>query len=158
MSNTHRNKADVPDLSKDRQLERSPGGNRTCPVTGRLKRNCTCFSCVGRRNRAKGKRKQREARKSLEKQFGIAGPTQTVTGDEENWRMRVRAEVKAGQQIQALTTRFLAAEAQAEASRAHGDNRPFVFVAAPDNMSDKLVAFRLSKLAEVLEAFRGVDS
>ena len=68
--------------------------------------------------------------------------------------MRVRAEVKAGQQIQALTTRFLAAEAQAEASRAHGDNRPFVFVAAPDGMGDQLVTFRISKLGEVLEAMR----
>jgi hypothetical protein len=95
------------DLSKDAQLARSPGGNRTCPTTGELKRSCSCYSCVGSRNRRKGKRKQRETRKVLEREFGTAGPTQTVTSHEENWRMRVRLEVKSGKQVESLTKQRL---------------------------------------------------
>ena len=143
------------DLSKDAQLSRSPGGNRICPTTGELKRNCACPKCRGARNRRKGQRKQREARKALEKSFGTAGPTSTVVGNEENWRMRVRAEVKSGKQVESLTARFLAAEAQAEAARPIGDTRPFVFVAAPDGTSDKLIAFRLSQVDEILNALKG---
>lgn len=142
------------DLSKAAQLARSPGGNRLCPTTGELKRTCGCYSCIGRRNRQKGKRKQREARKTLEDHFGTAGPTVTATAHEEAWRMRVRAEVKSGQQVKAMVTRYLEAETQSEISKAIGDLRPFVFVAAPDGMGDKLICFRLSKLGEVLEAMR----
>lgn len=142
------------DLSKDAQLARSPGGNRLCPTTGELKRSCSCWSCVGARNRRKGKRSQREARKNLEAVFGGAGPSAQVTGDEENWRMRVRVEVKSGKQVEALTKRFLAAEAQSEAGKAVGDLRPFVFVAAADGTSDQIIAFRASRLAEILELMR----
>jgi hypothetical protein len=140
------------DLSKDAQLARSPGGNRTCPTTGELKRSCSCYSCVGSRNRRKGKRKQRETRKVLEREFGTAGPTQTVTSHEENWRMRVRLEVKSGKQVESLTKRFLTAEAQSNASKAEGDTRPFVFAAAPDGTSDQIIAFRLSQREAVIGA------
>lgn len=143
------------DFSKDAQLARSPGGNRACATTGKLKRDCDCYSCVGRRNRAKGKRKQREARKTADKYFGAAGPTATVTANEENWRHRVRIEVKSGKQVESLTKRFLAAEAQANVAKAEGDTRPFIFAAAPDGTSDQIWAFRASALAEVLDALRG---
>lgn len=142
------------DLSKDAQLARSPGGNRTCPDTGELKRSCGCYKCRGRRNRAKGKRKQRDARKVADKLFGTAGPTQSVTANEENWRHRVRLEVKSGKQVESLTRRFLAAEAQSDASKAVGDSRPFIFAAAPDGTSDQIWAFRASDLRAILEALR----
>ena len=138
------------DLSKDAQLSRSPGGNRLCPTTGILKRDCDCYSCRGRRNRAKGKTKQRATRKTADKLFGKAGPTQTVTANEENWRHTVRIEVKAGKQIESLTKRFLAAEAQSNASKAVGDSRPFIFAAAPDGMSDQIWAFKASDLARIV--------
>ena len=64
------------DLSKESQLARSPGReNRACPQTGITIRDCTCYSCRGRRNRTKGKKTQREVRKGLERAFGVqAGP------------------------------------------------------------------------------------
>lgn len=142
------------DLSKDAQIARSPGGNRTCPTTGETKRSCSCWACQGRRNRAKGKRKQLEARKIADKGFGLAGPTKTVTAHEENWRHRIRLEVKSGQQVKAMTTRFLEAETQSQVSKAVGDSRPFVFAAAPDGMTDQIWAFRASDLGRIIEAFR----
>lgn len=143
-----------PGFSKEAQIARSPGGNKTCPVTGELKRSCGCWSCIGRRNRNKGKRNQNQARKIADKTFGTAGPTSAVTANEENWRHRVRIEVKSGQQVKALTSRFLLAEAQAHTAKAVGDNRPFIFAAAPDGMTDQLWTFRASDLQRIIDAIR----
>jgi hypothetical protein len=73
-------------------------------------------------------------------------------GHEENLRGPFRIEVKAGAQVKAVATKFLAAEKQSEASRPIGDNRPFVFVAMPDGMSDGFAVVRLSQLDRVVEA------
>ncbi|HEY7531671.1 MAG TPA: hypothetical protein VH681_02675, partial [Nitrospiraceae bacterium] len=91
--------------SKETQLSRSPGGNRTCTATGKPKRSCDCFSCRGRRARNKGKIKQRAARKAAEKVFkASAGPSVTATANEENWRLPVRMEVKSGIQAKTVGT------------------------------------------------------
>lgn len=142
-------------LSKESQLGRSPGGWAPCKYcdSGERQRECRCPRAVGARNRAKGKRRQRTARKAL----GITVPTQAAGGQEELWRGAVRVEVKSGQQVRAMTTRYLAAEAQAETARAIGDVRPFVFVAMPDGMSDGLVVFRLSKVREIARLLTGGD-
>jgi len=115
-------------------------------------RSKPCARCRGARNRRKGKRKQNQVRKELDRHFGTAGRMSTVTANEENWRHRVRAEVKAGKQVGPVATAFLKAEKQSEAARPVGDPRPFVWVAMPDDMSDGIVAFRLSALEAVVSA------
>lgn len=112
-------------------------------------RGCTtkCPKCRGRRNKRKGARKQSKATTAL----GI--PRSSLSpGHEEFLRGEVLTEVKSGAQVGPLWTRYIAAEAQSNASRAIGDNRPFVFVAMPDGTSDGLLAFRLSKIAETVQA------
>lgn len=105
-------------------------------------RGCTCPRCQGARNRRKGLAAQRVARRAL----GVPdAKVRAALSNEEAWRGPFRAEVKSGKIVQSLTARFLAAEAQAEASRAVGDPRPFCFVAMPEHMgSDGIVAVRLS--------------
>lgn len=105
-------------------------------------RKIPCRSCLGRRNRRKGKLKQREARKAL----GIKPPRAGMAANEEEWRdANFRWEVKSGKQVQSLTARFLAAEAQSDAAKAIGDPRPFAFVAMGPGMgAEGIVAVRLS--------------
>lgn len=116
-----------------------------------------CPACRGARNRRKGQKAQREARKAL----GV--PTSkyaSQNGHEENWRGCFRVEVKAGQQVSAMTTRFLAAEAQSNAAKSEGDARPFLFFARPDGMSDGLVCVRasvwLTHIAPLIDEYGGV--
>lgn len=124
--------------SKETQLGRlwnCREGNEGCT------RGAPCRPCLGRRNRRKGLAKQRKARKAL----GVPDSRfHGQLGNEENWRGIFRAEVKAGQQVKAMTTRFLMAEKQSDANKAIGDSRPFAFVAMPDGTSDGLVCVRLS--------------
>lgn len=105
-------------------------------------RGCTCPRCQGARNRRKGLAAQRVARRQL----GVPdAKVRAALSDEEAWRGPFRVEVKSGAQVRPLATRFLAAEAQAEASHATGDPRPFMFVAMPEHMGhDGIVALRLS--------------
>ena len=63
---------------------------------------------------------------------------------EENWRWLFRVEVKSGQQVKAMATRFLEAERQANANTAMGDPRPFLFAASPAGWGDGLVCLRLA--------------
>lgn len=68
----------------------------------------------------------------------------------------VRVEVKSGKQVESLTRRFLAAEAQSEAQKAIGDSRPFVFAAVPDSFGgDAIWAVRRSDLLALIDAIRG---
>ena len=106
-------------------------------------RKCRCRSCMGRVNRSKGDAKARKARKAL----NLVGAN---TRHEEHAGGNVRWEAKAGAQIKPMWTAFLKAEAQSEAQRPMGDTRPFVMTAAPDGISDQLVAFRLSQISEVV--------
>ena len=122
-----------------------------CPDTDLPKRTCRCRTCINRKNRAKGKRKQNMVRKKL----GI--PDRKFHGadaHEENWRSAVRIEVKAGKQVGPIATRFNKAEAQSWENVKNvigGRDKPFMMVAMPDGESDGIVLFRLSKMKEVLE-------
>tara|TARA_Y100000361_G_scaffold151503_1_gene169049 strand:+ start:261 stop:809 length:549 start_codon:yes stop_codon:yes gene_type:complete len=123
-----------------------------CPETGEQKRKCRCRTCINRKNRAKGRRKQNMVRKKL----GI--PDRKFHGadaHEENWRSAVRIEVKAGKQVGPIATRFDKAEAQSWENVKNqvggGRGKPFMMVAMPDDTSDGIVLFRLSQLREVVE-------
>jgi hypothetical protein len=145
----------VTPYSKETQLANSPGGNRTCTATGKPKRSCDCFSCRGRRNRSKGKRTQREARKGLEKVFrSSAGPTLASTADEENWRLPVRPEVKSGITAAPVGTFYRNTKAQSDAKKAIADLRPFAAVASIDGESDQLVVIRMSDLQLLFDEAR----
>ncbi len=121
-----------------------------CPLYGTLGRpgrddkrrirGCGDPRARGKRNRAKGDRKARRARKRL----GITGAN---TRHEEHWGGHLRIEVKAGNQVQPIATRFNAAEKQSAQAKALGDIRPFVMVAMPDDSRDGIVLMRLSEFA-----------
>jgi hypothetical protein len=116
-------------------------------------RGCPCKVCLGRRARRSGVTKQRVARRAL----GISGPS-LGADHEENWRGRVRVEVKSGHRESVpVQTRFLACEAQSEAARSIGDNRPFMAIFMPPGTSDGLVVIRLSQLAEVARCLTEED-
>ncbi len=121
-----------------------------CPNTDVEKRKCRCRTCINRKNRAKGRRKQNMVRKKL----GIADRKfHGADAHEENWRSAVRIEVKAGKQVGPIYTRFLKAEVQSWENVKNvegGKGKPFAMVAMPDGTSDGLVIFRLSQLQEVV--------
>ena len=100
---------------------------------------CPCASCLGRRNRRKGKRKQLAARTGL----GITA-RHVLGGQEESWAGAWAVEVKAGAQVRPCTSRFTAAWTQARAAQETGDERPVVIVLMPDGSSDGVVLMRLS--------------
>lgn len=108
-------------------------------------RGCVCRRCLGKRSRAKGDLKARQARKAL----NIPGAN---TRHEELLGGLVRWESKAGAQVKPMWTAFLKAENQSEQARPFGDTRPFVMTASVDGQSDHLVCFRVSKLAETVAA------
>jgi hypothetical protein len=97
----------------------------------------------GLRNKQKGRRKQNLARKKLklpDTKF------RSLMGNEESWGGLVRVEVKAGKQIQPIWTKYLKAKEQSDKNVAIGDNRPFLFVAMPDGVSNGLVIIELDEL------------
>lgn len=144
-------------LSKEAVLARSPGGNRKCPDTGKLRAVCDCRKCVGRRSQEKGKRSQARTRKALQKVSG-GKPVATFRGqqaNEEAWRGVFRMETKSGRQVHAVVVRFLDAESQSLQEKAIGDLRPFCLaVQAQEGMSDQIWMFRSSDLPRILEALR----
>ena len=105
-------------------------------------RSAPCRRCLGSRNRRKGQRKQRQAKKIM----GVPhAPTHGLEADEEHWRHWVRIEVKAGAQVKGIASRYLAAEAQSAGAKAIGDMRPFCMVAMPDGWGQEgLVVLRAS--------------
>ena len=123
-------------------------GIASCTAVGQPTKNghprgCSnkCPQCRGRRNKAKGRKRQAAAVRAV----GI--PRSSLSpGHEEFLAGAVRVEVKAGAQAGPVWTRFVSAESQSEAARPFGDNRPFVFLAMPDGTSDGLIVFRLSQL------------
>lgn len=102
-----------------------------------------CASCRNRGNRDRGRKKQRTAVRSL--------GTYDVT-NEENIGGLLRSEVKAGAQVNPVWTRFLLSEKQSEQNRPIGDMRPFVALFMPDGTKDGLIVFRLSAIAETVQA------
>jgi hypothetical protein len=100
-----------------------------------------CRSCLGRRNRRKGQKAQRMARK-------ITGIPKAAfhgqLGNEENYRdPHFRWECKAGAQAGPVGTRFLASEKQADQNKAIGDMRYFAAQFVPSGWGgDCIVAMR----------------
>lgn len=138
------------DLSKEAQLARSPGGNRTCVHTGEPRRTCKCRSCLGRRNRNKGKTGQRAAREALmlrrERWTGREA-------NEETWTAAVRVEVKAGGNMaNPVGLRYDQMRSQSDEATAIGDNRPFVGIVKPDGWSDVVVLVKGKDLPAVVAA------
>lgn len=131
-----------------------------CPIFGTLTkasrdgnrrvRGCGDPVARGRRNKRKGQRKQAAAVTALGMPRSSIHP-----GHEEFLGGTIRVEVKAGAQVGPVATRFLAAEAQSDASKAIGDHRPFAFVAMPDLWSkgEGLVVVKLSELPQFAAAF-----
>lgn len=139
--------AELP-YSKEKQV----GRERYCTETGEslLRRNCTGPSCRGRRNRAKGKRGQRVARKALmlsDEQW--AGRQ----ANEETWTSALRIEVKAGGRMaNPVGIRYDQTRAQSDEAKPIGDTRPFAAVFKPDGWSDVLLVVKGSDLPNVVEA------
>jgi hypothetical protein len=97
-------------------------------------------------------RKQRQARKGL-----VPDPLwHSELAHEENWRGNFRFEVKSGNQVKGVASRYLAAENQSLMAKPFGDLRPFAFIAMPDGWgSEGLVVVRKSVFAALL---RGGES
>lgn len=98
-------------------------------------RGCDDPSARGKRNRAKGDRRARGARKQL----GLAGAN---TRHEELWGGPVRTEAKAGGKAKPVATAYNLARAQSEAARPIGDTRPFVASFCPDGSKHTLFVIR----------------
>lgn len=113
-----------------------------------------CVSCRNRLNRASGRRKQRSAQKALETVTGVrVARFRGQAANEETWGFGIRVEAKSGAQVGPTATRFLAAEAQSQASKRHGDSRPFAMASMPVGWgSDGIFSCRLSDLSRVVEA------
>jgi hypothetical protein len=61
-----------------------------------------------------------------------------------------RVESKAGAQVGPIATRFYAARAQSDASKALGDVRPFIMIAMPDGRSDGIILMTLKEFSELV--------
>ena len=119
-----------------------------CPNTDKLKTKCDCRTCINRRNRSKGRRKQNLARKKLNI------PNNRFHGadaHEENWSTGLRVEVKAGKQVNPLATVFYKSKQQSDVShRAFGGmGKPFIQVSMPDGTTKGIVSFQLDDIENV---------
>ncbi len=127
-----------------------------CPNTKSRKNICKCKTCIARRNRNKGRRKQNQARKLLKI------PSNRFHGadaHEENWSTGLRVEVKSGKQVQPLITVFNRGKLQSD--KAHmaygGMSKPFCHVAMPDGSNSGIISLDIKDLenfcVEVLKNF-----
>jgi|TARA_R100000278_G_C5474680_1_gene165836 hypothetical protein len=114
------------------------------------KRKRSVASRRGRNNKAKGRKKQYMAMRKLL----IPEPKlQHLRAHEEGWMDGwMRVEVKAGQQVQTLWNRYMKAKEQSD-TNLPDDERPFVFVAMPDGMSNGLVCVALDDVDEFVAAY-----
>jgi hypothetical protein len=115
----------------------------------RCVRGCRCKRCQGGRNRTGGLHKQRMARKAL----GIPATSSIRSGQEETWPGTIRAEVKSGAIVKPAVTAYLKMRLQSEASKALGDNRPFVGVAMPTGESWGVVLVSTRDLDQFVAAY-----
>jgi len=119
-----------------------------CPNSKQIKTKCKCRTCINRRNRAKGRRKQNLARKKL----GIKDNRfHGADAHEENWATGLRVEVKAGKQVNPISTFFYKCKSQSDIShRAFGGmSKPFIQVSMPDNSTKGIVSFELDDIENV---------
>ena len=128
-----------------------------CGLFGTLRKNpeghvrgCTCPKCMGQRNRRKGLKKQRDARKAL----GVAPSHKFGDANEENWQDHLFAnEVKAGAQIKPAVTAWQRIELQVQSNQiAVGSlKKPCRAVLMPDGWGKEgLVMVRLSTWQELI--------
>ncbi len=103
-------------------------------------------------NRSNGRSKQMRAKEMLgvpERKFG------GKSADEEHWNSEVRFEVKSGNQVEPIATRFYKAEKQsldyAGKQKDGSMNKPFAMVAMPHGTGDGIVLCRLSEIKRVVE-------
>ncbi len=146
-------------MSDDRKGECQGNRDRCnlpdCPKFGLLGRvgrdgkrrvkGCNDPVARGKRNRSKGDAKARRARKKL----GLFATGKAGSRHEEHWTGAFRVESKAGAQVGPIATRFFDAKAQSDASKAHGDIRPFVMIAMPDGTSEGICLMTLSEFSEL---------
>ncbi len=139
--------------------QKNSAGN--CVKTNIIKTKCKCRTCINRRNRAKGKRKQNIVRKKMKI------PNSRFHGadaHEENWKSGVRVEVKAGKQVEQVEKAFTRAKLQSDTNhKAIGSlSKPFVYVAMPDGTENGIVCFQLNDIEnvcyEILKGFGYFDS
>jgi hypothetical protein len=119
-----------------------------CPNTNKIKTACDCRTCINRRNRSKGRRKQNIARKKL----GIKDNRfHGADAHEENWNTGLRVEVKAGKQVQPVFTLYNKCKLQSDVSHnaIGGTNKPFIQVSMPDNSTKGIVMFELDNIENV---------
>ena len=119
-----------------------------CPNTNEIKTKCQCRTCINRRNRAKGRRKQNMARKLLKI------PNNRFHGadaHEENWSTGLRVEVKAGKQVEGLSKVFYKSKKQSDLSHQSfgGSSKPFVQMSMPDNSSKGIISFETDNIENV---------
>lgn len=122
-------------------------GRYGTPLRNGHVKGCPCRRCLGRRNKAKGRRKQSAAARAV----GIPR-SNLAPGHEEHFGGALRVEVKAGAQVGPIDTRYRNARAQSDQSRSIGDNRPFAFLAMPDGQKHGYVVVRTDELKQVLLA------
>jgi len=135
--------------------------DKSCPLFGTLGRadrrgvrrvrGCADPAARGKRNRRKGDSKARRARKKL----GLGGH---LTRHEENWGGALRVEIKAGNQVKTIATKFNLAKAQSDAAKALGDIRPFAMVAMPDGSSEGIVLMTLSEFSDIVSLLTEKES
>tara|TARA_R100000808_G_C2136099_1_gene144433 strand:+ start:1227 stop:1757 length:531 start_codon:yes stop_codon:yes gene_type:complete len=119
-----------------------------CKNSNEIKTKCKCRTCINRRNRSKGRRKQNIARKKL----GIKDNRfHGADAHEENWATGLRVEVKAGKQVNPISTFFYKCKTQSDIShRAFGGmGKPFIQVSMPDNSTKGIVSFELDDIENV---------
>lgn len=127
----------------------------TCPqLHDECTRKAPCVSCRNRRNRRKGRDKQRVGVKLIEHAFDLSfGDFRGQRAHEELMRGPIRIEAKSGAQTKPAATRYLKSEQQSEAQRPTGDLRPFAEVLMPPGWgNDGIFSCRLSQLRAVFEA------
>lgn len=131
-----------------KELVACPCGLEDCTAYGTPTKNghpkgCTskCPQCRGRRNRAKGRRKQAAAVRGL----GI--PRSNLSpGHEEFLQGPVRVEVKSGGKANVVDTAYRLSRGQSDAAKAVGDHRAFVAAFMPDRVSYGLYVIRSDEL------------
>ena len=106
-------------------------------------------------NRSNGRNKQMRAKEMLGVPERLYGGK---SADEEHWNSQVRFEVKSGNQVEPIATRFYAAEKQSsEYAGRQKDNsieKPFGMVAMPHGTGDGIFLCRLSQIREVVEGLQ----
>jgi len=106
-------------------------------------------------NRSNGRNKQMRAKEMLGVPERLYGGK---SADEEHWNSQVRFEVKSGNQVEPIATRFYAAEKQSsEYAGRQKDNsieKPFGMVAMPHGTGDGIFLCRLSQIKEVVEGLQ----